>query len=485
MRLTESLIKKLEADIRRGLNDAQLRKKHDIPEPTWRRWKNKGKKDRYNELTTIYITLLDKLREGREEITEQIKNVLVKVALGEWMYVTTKTYKDASGEIIKTVEKIATEPDLKAVKFMLNYLDPEHWGEHKKTEITRINVIVPESVEEDEWLRECALRHAKYKQQLKQQKEAEKQLKQRERVVKPIEYAVIEKALGIWKRVSATTWTDESGEIIGTVETTTTPPPSLKAAEYWLSHRDPEFWSKYKKPEISIGEIIPDPGLVTEEEWLQKYGPNQTNPTQPKEAEKQPEPKEAEKQPEPKEAEKQPEPEEAEKQPEPKDKFEADIREGLFDFQLREKHGISKSTWYDWKYKGVIDRNNGLETLHTMLFDRLQEGREVVKQIENILIEIALGEVVFISITTYRDGSGKIIDTDDTTTKLPPNRAAREYWLSHHDPEIRAGKKRELISSIRSIVPDYGKPTEEEWLQQYAPKQPEQKAKTDDKPDDK
>ena len=97
----------------------------------------------------------------------------------------------------------------------------------------------------------------------------------------------------IRKRVSIRAWKDKSGKIIGTVERTTTPPPNLKAAKRWLSYRAPERWSEHKKPGISsIGAIVPNPGPMTEEEWLQKYGNKQTNPTQPKEAEKQLEQKE-------------------------------------------------------------------------------------------------------------------------------------------------------------------------------------------------
>ena len=269
--LNESLIKKLEVDIRRGLKDIQLRKKHDIPESTWRRWKNKGKEDRYNGLTTIYTILLDKLREGREEFTKQIKNVLVKVALGEWMYVTIKTYKDASGEIVKTVKKITTKPDFYATKFLLNYYDPEFWDEDKKNNPPRVDAHVQYSEEDMKLLRECKLAQQKEAQQ----KEAEKQPKQREVVVKPIEYAVIKMALGIGKNVSSKTW-EVKGEIIGTVKQTTTRKPDLKAAKYWLSHRDPEFPSKYIRPTISIGEIIPDYGNLTEEEWQKKYFPKKS-----------------------------------------------------------------------------------------------------------------------------------------------------------------------------------------------------------------
>ena len=64
-----------------------------------------------------------------------------------------------------------------------------------------------------------------------------------------------------------------------------------KAVKLLLSYLDPEHWGEHKKPEIiSIGAIFPDSGQ--EDEWLQQFGPKQTNPTQPKEAEKQPEQKE-------------------------------------------------------------------------------------------------------------------------------------------------------------------------------------------------
>ena len=39
--------------------------------------------------------------------------------------------------------------------------------------------------------------------------------------------------------------------------------------------------------------------------------------------------------------------------------------------------------------------------------------------------------------------------------------------------------------AIGAIAPDSEKITEDEWLAKYGPKQQEQKAKTDDKPDDK
>ena len=99
-------------------------------------------------------------------------------------------------------------------------------------------------------------------------------------------------------------------------------------------------------------------------------------------------------------------------------KLEADIRRGLFDYDLRKKHDISESTWYKWKYKGVINRNNGLKTSHTMLLDILWEGREVVKQLENIVAEAALG-VTSISVTTYTETDRE--KSSNRTKKLPPD----------------------------------------------------------------
>ena len=121
-------------------------------------------------------------------------------------------------------------------------------------------------------------------------------------------------------------------------------------------------------------------------------------------------------------------------------KLEADIRRGLRDFELREKHGISKRTWYKWKHRGVIDRSKGLTTIHTKLLDRLREGREVVKQIENIVAEMALsvgGEAVSATTTTYKDKSGEIIKTKVITASLPDNlveKAALLLW-NNRDPE--------------------------------------------------
>ena len=118
-------------------------------------------------------------------------------------------------------------------------------------------------------------------------------------------------------------------------------------------------------------------------------------------------------------------------------KLEADIRRGLTDSELREKHDISKRTWYEWKYTGVIDRSKELKTLPTRLLDRLQEGREVVKQIENIVAEMALREGVSVSITTYKDKSGEIIETETTTVDIPDSLALKAalFWLIHRDSE--------------------------------------------------
>ena len=169
-------------------------------------------------------------------------------------------------------------------------------------------------------------------------------------------------------------------------------------------------------------------------------------------------------------------------------KLEAD--KGYYDFNLREKYGISKRTWYEWKHKGVIDRQNGLKTLHTMLLDRL-EGQEVVKQIEDIVVEMALSKGMSVSTTTttYKNKSGKITEREITKfAKLPDNSALKAalFWLSHRDPANWSDQdKKPEIVSIATIIPDSGRLTEDEWLAKYGPKQQEQKAKTDDKPDDK
>ena len=294
-RLNESLINDLEADIRRGLKDIELQKKHNIPESTWRRWKTKGVIDRSAELQTVYTLLLDILREGREEFTKQIENVLVKAALGQWRHVTTTKFKNSAGETIKTVEKITTKPDVNVANFLLSYLDPERWGEHKKTEPPHPVAIVTYPVKDDPWLKQHGNQNTNRTQSKEAEKQPEqpKQPKQPKRVVKPIEWAVIKMALGMGKRVSTKKW-KVKGKIIGTVERTTTRKPSLKAAKRWLSHRDPERWSKYKqnKPFRSIATIIPDSGRLTEKEWSDKYkylglvriyG---NNPTQPEQKEK-------------------------------------------------------------------------------------------------------------------------------------------------------------------------------------------------------
>ena len=177
IRLNESLINKLRPDIRQGFSDTRLRKKHGIPESTWRRWKNEGQEDRENGRQTLRTMLLDEIRAGREELTRQIENVFVKVALGEWRYVTTTTHKDTSGEIVQTVETITTQPNLNAAELLLRYLDPERWGEHKKTKPPYPTTPVTYSVEDDEWL-------AKYGNKgtnRTQPKEAEKQPEQKEK----------------------------------------------------------------------------------------------------------------------------------------------------------------------------------------------------------------------------------------------------------------------------------------------------------------
>ena len=467
MKLTESLINALKPNIRLGLIDTELQEEHGIPEHIWQRWKRRGEEDRNKGLKTLYTKLLDGL--GREEVVKQIENAIVKMALGEWEYVTTERYKDKSGKIIKTVEQTTTRPpNLKAAKLWLSYRAPERWSEHKKPGISSIGDIVPNpgSMTEEEWLQEYGNKQTNPTQP----KEAEKQpvytfnstrtgadmtklrkslIKKleayigrelgdtqlrkkhdipeatwrrwkrrgatdrqnglttiytmlldrlwegREEVVKQIENAIVERALGIRKRVSIRAWKDESGEIIGTVERTTTPPPNLKAAKRWLSYYDPERWGEHKKPGISsIGDIVPNPRSMTEEEWLQEYGNKQTNPTQPKEAEKQPE-----------------------------------QREG------------------------------------------------VVKPIEYAVVERALGEWEYVTTERYKDESGKIIKTVEQTTTRPDFKAAK-LLLSYLAPERWSEHKKPEITSIGAIIPDFGKITEDEWLQKYGNKQPEQKGKS-------
>ena len=291
-KLTKSLIKKLEADTGRGLSDTQLRKKHGIPESTWRCWKNRGATDRQNGLTTRYTMLLDRLREGREGVVKPIEYAVVERTLGIRKRVSIRAWKDKSGKIIGTVERTTTSPpNLKAVKRWLSHRASERWSEHKKPGISSIGAIVPNpgSMTEEEWLQ----KYGNKQTNPTQPKEAEKQPEQREGVVKLIENAIVKISLGEWEYVTTERYKDESGEIIGTVERTTTPPPNLKAVKRWLSYYDPEHWGEHKKTGISsIGDIVPNPEPITEEEWLQKYGNKQTNPTQPKEAEKQPEQKE-------------------------------------------------------------------------------------------------------------------------------------------------------------------------------------------------
>ena len=154
-RLNKSLINKLEADIRRGLRDFELREKHGIPKPTWQRWKRRGEEDRNKGLKTLYTMLLDKLEEGREGVVKQTENTVVKMALGEWMFVSITRSINKSGEIIRTVIRTTIRgPSLKAVKLGLSNIDRERWGKHKKPEISSIGAIIPNpgSMTEDEWL---------------------------------------------------------------------------------------------------------------------------------------------------------------------------------------------------------------------------------------------------------------------------------------------------------------------------------------------
>ena len=217
--------------------------------------------------------LLNSLREGREELAKQIENVITKVTLGEWKDVTTKTYRDLSGEIIETHKQTTDLPthfQFKACLLLQSYHDSELLGEGgKKSEIPSTGAKIPYSEEDDEWLRKCALNK---KTNPPQPKKAKKQPKQRKVAVKPIEYAVVEMALGIRKHGYIKPW-KVKGEIIGTVERTTTLKPNLKAAKRRLSNRNPERRSEYEKPEILISDIIPDSGEMTPEEWLQEYGP--------------------------------------------------------------------------------------------------------------------------------------------------------------------------------------------------------------------
>ena len=273
MKLTESLINALEVDIRLGLIDTELREEHGIAEHIWRHWKRRGEEDRNKGLKTLYTMLLDKLEEGREGVVKQTENTVVKMALGEWMFVSITRSINKSGEIIRTVIRTTIRgPSLKAVKLGLSNLDPERWGKRKKPEITSIGAIIPDLYHwkwrgEEDRNKGLKTLHAMLFDRL---------WEGRKEVVKQLEDILIEMALGKGVSVTTTTCINKLEETIREFERTASRKPNLKASLLWLSKDDPERWSEHKKPGISsIGAIIPDFGKMTEEEWLQQYGNKQ------------------------------------------------------------------------------------------------------------------------------------------------------------------------------------------------------------------
>ena len=362
MRLKESLIDALEVNIRLGLIDAELREKHGIPKPTWQRWKRRGEEDRNKGLKTLYTMLLDRLDAGREGVVPQTKKSIVKMALGEWIYVSITKSINKSGETIRTVIRTANRhPDLKAIKLLLRKLDPERWSKDKKRELissVRVAVVDLPQISEDEWLRKYGPK-------------------------KPGQKA------------------ESDDELDDELD----------------NESDDESYLKES--------------LI--------------------------------------------------------DALEADSRLGLTDTELWQKHDIPEHIWYLQKWRGEEERNKGLKTLHAMLFDRLDKGRKkALKQLENILAEMALGKGETVITTTSIDKLGITIKAIKKTTNRKPNLKAEQFWLSYRDPKTwdKSGKKSEIIP-ISAIIPDYGKITDEEWQKKYFPKKQEQTARTDDESDDK
>ena len=57
------------------------------------------------------------------------------------------------------------------------------------------------------------------------------------------------------------------------------------------------------------------------------------------------------------------------------DALEADIRLELSDTQLWAKHHIARSTWFHWKRIAEEDRQNDMQSIHTMLVEILRNER--------------------------------------------------------------------------------------------------------------
>lgn len=112
---------------RQGMTEKQICQKLSIGVSTWEEYKNK-----HPELT-------EALKEGKEELIEQLETSLFQKAMG-FEYEETETYIEMKADGSKTPRvrkhKKRALPDTGALAFSLKNLAPEQWRDRRETEIS-------------------------------------------------------------------------------------------------------------------------------------------------------------------------------------------------------------------------------------------------------------------------------------------------------------------------------------------------------------
>lgn len=111
-------------------------------------------------------------------------------------------------------------------------------------------------------------------------------------------------------------------------------------------------------------------------------------------------------------------------------KIEGWARDGFTDEQIAEKMGISRSTLNSWKDK------------YSDISDTLKRGKEVVdRQVENALLNRALGYEYTEVTKEYIPEVGKMIVTKEVSKQVVPDTTAQIFWLKNRKPDVWRDKK--------------------------------------------
>lgn len=132
-------------------------------------------------------------------------------------------------------------------------------------------------------------------------------------------------------------------------------------------------------------------------------------------------------------------------------KIEGWARDGLTDEQIATNIGIAYSTLRDWRDK------------YPALSAALKKGKEVVdRQVENALLQRALGYEYTETTREYIPELGEMHVTKEVTKQIAPDTTAQIFWLKNRKPQDWRDKRDvDLSGSISTNNPFEELTTEE------------------------